>query len=33
MRSGGPRLLCSPYFSIALFVIVILLSMKYYSVR
>ena len=31
MRSGGPKLLCSPYFSIGSVVVLLILVAKYYS--
>ena len=31
MRGGGPKLLCSPYFTIGTVVLLIIVIMKYYS--
>merc|ERR1712223_1412579 len=31
MRSGGPKLLCSPYFSIGASIVLIVMTFKYYS--
>ena len=31
MRSGGPKLLCSPYFTVGSIVISLIIIVKYYS--